>query len=158
MGHKTMQTLRCLLLACVAVACSARALVKVADHPFTNCGTDADPVKVGSIDLNPDPVQPGQSLTISINATIDQTAGSGHNMTGGKISVQVLAFGVPVIPAENLPICQCVVGANTCPLKDGQVTLKQSFDIPSQAPPISVTVKARSYDVAGDQTSCSQLQ
>ena len=82
---KFASVLSVLLLLALAVAHPWRML----DHSFTNCGSSSDPVTVQTIDLNPDPVQPGKKLAININATAKV------NMTGGKIQVTATAWGVP---------------------------------------------------------------
>jgi len=128
-------------------AATSALLAMAAAHDFTTC--DTDHLGVASIDITPDPVVSGQSVTVAINGTPDK------DIADGTAKLTIKAFGVK-IAEESFDVCKDM--GVSCPLAAGQsMTASVAYTVPGAAPS-GVTADAK-VEVSGSigEISCLDM-
>ncbi|CAM8925320.1 unnamed protein product [Rhodiola kirilowii] len=92
-------------------------------------------VKVGGVEITPNPVAKGKPATFSISAT------AGEKITGGKAIIDVSYYGLHV-HSETHDLCAEV----SCPISSGDFLLTHSQVLPEYTPPGSYTLKMKMID------------
>lgn len=114
------EKLLCWTLLVVVVNCSLIPLTNAAAAKPVYCDLDKNfPVKVQSMDIDPNPVVRGKPATFTISAI------SNRAITGGKVGIDVLFYGL-IVYTESHDLCT----ETTCPVKQGSFVLKNSQSLP----------------------------
>lgn len=108
------------------------------DNPLYFCNNPVDYLlKIGSVDLSPNPPQPGQSLSIKATGDFGEEVGDGFTM---HLKVK---YGLITLINQDTDGCQIIKKGNLdCPLQKGEMNLTKEVDLPSQIPPGHYTVLA----------------
>lgn len=122
---------------------------------WENCGTPDDLLQISSLDYSPKQPVRGEPLTVTLNGHM-----SGEVDKGSKVSVAVKWGGVP-IPFPPMDVCGQLEGlpnSPKCPLPSGDVSVKQSFVLPTQTPDglITALIKIRNQDLK--QVACLKVE
>ena len=119
-------------------------LAFISCHPFTNCGSSTDPLKVISFDLTPDPPKAGSNLTISASAILNEAVTSGtYTLIVDYIGIQVLT--------KTEDLCKFL----TCPIPaNQQLNGGETVLIPSSAPSGSYSGTVQFYDQDKNKLGC----
>ncbi|KAM7522640.1 hypothetical protein LguiA_012542 [Lonicera macranthoides] len=100
-------------------------------------------VKVSGVEISPDPVAKGKPATFKISAS------SGEALSGGKLTIDVSYFGVPV-HSETHDLCE----ETSCPVSAGKFVLSHTQTLPSFTPSGSYTLKMKMEDENDNQLTC----
>lgn len=140
------KSLFCALLVAVAIS-SLISLINAAASEPTYCDSDASyPVKVESVDINPNPVVSGAPATFKISAI------SGESLSGGKLSIDVFFYGVRV-HTESHDLCT----KTSCPIEQGSFVLTHSQSLPGFTPAGAYKLKMKLMDVDDNQLTCVNI-
>lgn len=121
------------------------------DSPLELCKGDhtADIVVIEKVDLVPNPPQPGKELVIKAKGTVKKTIEKGAYV---KI---VVKYGLIQLLSTTADLCDEVANVDLeCPIKDGNLEIIKSVDIPNEIPPGKYTVLADVYSVDDLPITC----
>lgn len=137
----------CWVLVVVVVSSSLIALANAAASEPTYCDLDTSyPVKVKSVDINPNPVVSGAPATFKISAISEEA------LSGGKLSIDVFFYGVRV-HTESHDLCT----KTTCPIEQGSFVLTHSQSLPGFTPPGLYKLKMKLIDADDNQLTCVNI-
>jgi len=102
------------------------------------CNTTLEPLVVDSYTIQPDDIEPGETVTITLYSHL-----IGETVTSGTIEVSAYDGKFPIYNG-NLDLCTelATIGIN-CPLAPGPYNIQESFKIPNL--PISGTITATTH-------------
>jgi len=118
---------------------------------ITFCNTSQTPLTVNWYTISPDNIEPDETVTITVHATLTET------VTSGKITVNVKVDKFPVYSA-TLDLCTEVATIGlTCPLAPQVLYIQETIAIGSI--PISGTVDAtaQAYDQNNNLLLCMEM-
>ncbi|KAK7007794.1 ML domain-containing protein [Favolaschia claudopus] len=121
---------------------------------YTNCGEPTDLIQLKSLQVTPDPPQPGKSLTITVEGEARETIED-----GAYVDVTVKVGRIKILQRE-FDICEEALKANasvTCPVEKGEYTVTQTVELPREIPPAPFTVEVRGYTVEDDPLVCLDI-
>lgn len=134
------EKLLCWVLLVVVANCSLISLTNAAAAKPIYCDLDKSfPVKVKSVDIDPNPVVTGKPATFTISAT------SSKAIPGGRLSLDVFFYGLRV-HTESHDLCT----ETTCPVKQGSFVLTNSQSLPGFTPAGDYKLRLKMMD-AGDK-------
>uniref|UniRef100_A0A0C9RPN7 TSA: Wollemia nobilis Ref_Wollemi_Transcript_28759_990 transcribed RNA sequence n=1 Tax=Wollemia nobilis TaxID=56998 RepID=A0A0C9RPN7_9CONI len=108
------------------------------------CGSEESyPVKVKSVDIDPNPVVSGKPATFKISAT------SQNAISGGKLTIEVIFYGIRV-HTESHDLC----AKTTCPIDEGNFILTNSQSLPVFTPPGSYRLRMKMTDTDNKLLTC----
>jgi len=117
---------------------------------WKNCGSASDHMQIINVVITPNPPVKGQTLTVALNATLDEI------VQAGTISID-LKLGLITIVKIDLPLCSIIEPYEPCPVKPGPINLSVSVDLPSQIPSGHYTGNVKAVDQNNEQLACIQL-
>jgi hypothetical protein len=124
------------------------------DNPLGYCTDPKDDIlEITSVNLSPNPPEPGQTLTIEAEGFFHEPV-----ERGSKIHLEV-KYGLIKLIKTDADLCD-EIEANTdlkCPLQGKQKFVKQ-VDIPSQVPPGRYAVLADVYTKDAERVTCLQAR
>lgn len=128
----------------VVANCSLIPLTNAAAAKPVYCDLDKNlPVKVQSMDIDPNPVVRGKPATFTISATSNRT------IAGGKISIDVLFYGL-IVYTESHDLCT----QTTCPIKQGSFVLTNSQSLPGFTPAGDYRLRLKMKDAVDKVLTC----
>eukprot|EP00003_Mantamonas_plastica_P008405 TRINITY_DN1735_c0_g1_i3.p3 TRINITY_DN1735_c0_g1~~TRINITY_DN1735_c0_g1_i3.p3 ORF type:complete len:155 (+),score=45.07 TRINITY_DN1735_c0_g1_i3:44-466(+) len=113
------------------------------------CGTSADHLKIGSVQITPDPPQKGANITVAASGTLDE------QVTGGSAVVKLYYSGIKILD-HTYDLCTLDPQIK-CPFPQGTNTLKVSEMIPSDAPGGHYTGSVNLNDQNNTEITCIKL-
>jgi hypothetical protein len=119
-------------------------------NPLNFCADPSDYIlTITNVDLSPNPPVPGSQLNISaagsFNADVEP---------GATIFLQV-KYGLITLIKQEADLCDRLGNVDvTCPLKQGDVTISKSVNIPEQVPKGKYSVIADVKTLYGDPVTC----
>jgi len=135
-----------LLASSVSAGILSKSSVNVADdvfevpgeNPLKHCKDPAtDLLEITSVDLNPNPPKPGNTLSIVAKGTVKDDIED-----GAKIHLSV-KYGLITIIRTTRDLCEDVPNVGLeCPVKKGELSLSKDVDLPAEIPPGKYTVVA----------------
>ncbi|PPQ88662.1 hypothetical protein CVT25_010238 [Psilocybe cyanescens] len=158
-----------LLVACLSIASSSLALIteeqqpmQVANGPvhttdswdWENCGLDTDPVQIISIQVSPDPPQPGKDLTVTVNASVEE------EIVEGAYTDVTVKLGLVRILKKRFDVCEEARNANAtiqCPVETGPYTVVQTVALPKEIPKAKFKVDVLGYTADDEDMLCVKL-
>lgn len=136
----------------VCAPCLARSLTRRRVGRARASGIPSDHFQVTNIVISPDNPQAGDTLTLVLSGTVDETVSS------GSVSLSFL-WGHIAVAQKDMPLCD---GLGTlgvkCPLAPGPLQTKSSFVLPQDIPSGSYTAKLRAVDQNGEEVVCVTTQ
>ncbi|KAH3682902.1 hypothetical protein WICPIJ_006135 [Wickerhamomyces pijperi] len=106
-------------------------------------------LQITSVELNPNPPQRGQNLTINASGVLKTDI-----QEGAYVDVEV-KYGYIKLISQTYDLCEEVGEVDLqCPLKAGEYKLTKTVEIPQQVPPGKYTVVARAYTDDDDFIAC----
>ncbi|KAF7966634.1 hypothetical protein HWV62_37591 [Athelia sp. TMB] len=99
---------------------------------YTDCGSPTDPIQIQSIEVSPDPPQPGKDLTVKVKATVLERIEE-----GAWVDVTV-KLGLIKILHKQFDLCEEARNAHAsiqCPAEPGDYEVSQTVTLPKEIPP-----------------------
>ncbi|ORY96834.1 ML domain-domain-containing protein [Syncephalastrum racemosum] len=104
---------------------------------ITECSKPDDLLEIEYIDLNPDPPQKGETLTIDFKGELSEEVPEG---TMAEVTVK---FGVVQLIKKNFDLCKEIKNIDEeCPIPAGPLQITKSVDLPKEIPPGKYSVHA----------------
>ncbi|KAG8745929.1 Phosphatidylglycerol/phosphatidylinositol transfer protein [Ceratobasidium sp. 414] len=121
---------------------------------WSDCGSPQDVVHIKSIEVSPDPPQPGKDLTVTVNAVSEKEV-----MEGAYADVTV-KLGLIKLLQKQFDICEEARSANAtiqCPIAAGEHKVVQTVALPKEIPRAKFSVFARGYSVDDEDLMCVKI-
>ncbi|RMJ28029.1 phosphatidylglycerol phosphatidylinositol transfer protein, partial [Aspergillus sp. HF37] len=101
------------------------------DNPLTYCTDPSSYIlSIDTVNLNPNPPEAGQTLTIKASGSLSQTIED-----GAKILLMV-KYGLITILNGELDLCDQLQEVDlSCPVQKGDLSLTKKVDLPQHIPP-----------------------
>ncbi|KAJ9201378.1 hypothetical protein DTO166G4_6322 [Paecilomyces variotii] len=111
------------------------------DNPLTYCSDPSNNIlQIDSVDLSPNPPQPGQNLTIVAKGTFREKVEQ-----GSKVLLQV-KYGLIRLINQEADLCEQIENVDLhCPLEKGEMTFTKDVQLPKEIPPGKYSVLADVY-------------
>ncbi|KDR85074.1 hypothetical protein GALMADRAFT_233683 [Galerina marginata CBS 339.88] len=122
---------------------------------YVDCGLPSDAVEIKSISVSPDPPQPGQDLTVTVEGTAKQ------EIVAGAYADVVVKLGVVKILTKRFDVCEEARGANAsiqCPVQQGTYTVSQTVALPKEIPKAKFVVAVTGYTADEEDMLCLQIK
>lgn len=119
------------------------------DNPLDFCADPKDNLlEIEKVDLDPNPPQPGSTLTIKAKGNFKE------KIEGGYMHLQV-KYGLITLINQTADLCETIGKADLkCPLEKGEMSLTKDVDLPREIPPGTYTVLADVYDNDDNKITC----
>jgi hypothetical protein len=119
-------------------------------NPLHYCSDpDKNILQIHSVDLSPNPPKPGKPLTIEARGTLRHTVEQ-----GAKVLLQV-KYGLIRLINQEADLCDHIQNVDLhCPLKEGEIHLQKTVDIPKEIPPGKYAVLADVYTEDKQKITC----
>ncbi|KAJ5133317.1 hypothetical protein N7476_003454 [Penicillium atrosanguineum] len=120
------------------------------DNPLEYCQNPENHIlKIESVNLSPNPPQPGQTLNIKANGTLNERIEK-----GATVSLEV-KWGLITLIKQTVDLCKELENVDMeCPLEKGEMSLTKQVDLPKQIPPGKYSILADVYDKDQKQVTC----
>lgn len=120
------------------------------DNPLEFCEPPSSHLlTIDSVDLSPNPPQPGETLTITASGTFHETI-----TQGAVVNVEV-KWGVITLVKQTMDLCEQIENVDLkCPLEKGKMVLTKQVDLPKQIPPGRYSVLADVYTEDKRKVTC----
>jgi len=122
---------------------------------WKSCGLETDAIQIDSIEVSPDPPQPGKDLTVKVTGTAQET------IQEGAYADVTVKLGLIKILTKTFDICEEARKADAtvqCPVEKGTYTVEQTVALPKEIPKAKFTVDVRGYTAADEDMLCLQLK
>jgi hypothetical protein len=119
-------------------------------NPLRFCADPKDYIlTITNVDLTPNPPVPGSTLNITASGTFSKDVDP-----GAKLFLQV-KYGLITLIKQESDMCDRIGNVDlTCPLKEGEMDLIKSVNIPKQVPKGKYSVIADVKSVDGEPVTC----
>jgi len=115
---------------------------------WSDCGTNKDIFKVGTVSILPDPPVKGKNLTVIVTGTISK------EITKGNLKLDV-KYSFVTIMDKTLDLCQ----ETSCPIPAGEFKKSITDVIPDVAPTTAVYyITATASDETDEEILCAKVQ
>ncbi|KAG8752992.1 Phosphatidylglycerol/phosphatidylinositol transfer protein [Ceratobasidium sp. 428] len=121
---------------------------------WTDCGLPTDIVHIKSIEVSPDPPQPGKDLTVTVNAVSDQ------GIEEGAYADVTVKLGLIKLLKKQFDICEEARNANAtiqCPIAAGEHKVVQTVALPKEIPRAKFNVEAQAYTADDEDMMCVKI-
>ncbi|QRV83309.1 hypothetical protein RhiJN_11325 [Ceratobasidium sp. AG-Ba] len=121
---------------------------------YANCGLPTDPLQIKSIQVSPDPPQPGKDLTVTVAGKVQET------IKEGAYADVVVKLGLIKLLKKTFDLCEEARSANVsvqCPVNPGDYTITHTVTLPKEIPQAKFSVDVRGYTVEEDDLLCLHL-
>ncbi|KAF8168022.1 ML domain-containing protein [Crassisporium funariophilum] len=119
------------------------------------CGDSTDPVQIQSIQVKPDPPQPGQDLTVIV------TGKASSAITEGAYADVIVKLGLVKLLTKQFDVCEEARNANAsvqCPVEPGQYTVEHTVALPREIPKARFNVHVQGYTAEDEDMLCLDLK
>ncbi|ORY11328.1 ML domain-domain-containing protein [Clohesyomyces aquaticus] len=119
-------------------------------NPLYFCQDPKDDIlKIESVDLDPNPPEPGKTLTIKASGDFKEAVEQ-----GAKVHLQV-KYGLITLINQQSDLCDVIDNVDLkCPLDKGEMALTKDVSLPKEIPPGTYTVLADVYTKDEDKITC----
>ncbi|KAF7358737.1 hypothetical protein MSAN_01212700 [Mycena sanguinolenta] len=127
----------------------------MASWSYDDCGTPEDVLQLQSLEITPDPPQPGQNLTVQVKATAVQ------RIENGAFADVTVKLGLIKILTKRFDLCKEARNAGTsvqCPVEPGDYVVEQTVALPKEIPPAKFTVAIRAYTADENDMMCVDIK
>ncbi|KAL1969897.1 hypothetical protein VTN77DRAFT_7406 [Rasamsonia byssochlamydoides] len=121
------------------------------ENPLTYCSDPSNNIlEILSVDLSPNPPQPGQTLTIKAKGIFHEQV-----ERGAKVLLQV-KYGLIRLINQEADLCEQLENNVDlqCPLEKGEMTFTKQVDLPKEIPPGKYSVLADVYTEDKRKITC----
>jgi len=121
---------------------------------WDDCGTPSDIIQIKSIEVSPDPPQPGKDLTVTVVGT------SAQEIEEGAYADVTVKLGLIKLLKKQFDICEEARSANAtiqCPISAGEHKVVHTVALPKEIPRAKFAVEARGYSVNDDDLMCVKI-
>ncbi|OBZ80004.1 Phosphatidylglycerol/phosphatidylinositol transfer protein [Grifola frondosa] len=118
-------------------------------------GHPSDPVHIETIDISPDPPQPGKDLTVTVTGVATEPIEEGAY---ADVTVKV---GLIQLLKKEFDVCEEARTANAsiqCPVEKGTHKVIQTVALPKEIPPAPFAVNIRAFTVDDDDMACLDIK
>ncbi|KIM48128.1 hypothetical protein M413DRAFT_439848 [Hebeloma cylindrosporum] len=122
---------------------------------YEDCGLDTDPIQIDSIEVSPDPPQPGQDLTVKVKAKVTEV------IEEGAYADVTVKLGLVKLLHKRFDVCEEARAANAsvrCPVQPGPYTVEQTVALPKEIPKAKFTVDVLGYTAEEGDMLCLKLK
>jgi len=122
---------------------------------WSSCGTPDDIVEVTSLEVSPDPPEPGKNLTVNVQGTVKQ------QIEDGAYAYVTVKLGLITLLKKTLDICEEAQNANAtlqCPVAEDDYVVSQTVMLPKEIPKAKFTVKVDAYSEEDDPLLCLDIK
>ncbi|EFP81379.1 uncharacterized protein PGTG_07000 [Puccinia graminis f. sp. tritici CRL 75-36-700-3] len=122
---------------------------------FDDCGQASDAVTIESFEVDPNPPEPGQKLTIRASGTVHEL------IKEGAYADVVVKLGAYIkLIQKRFDICEELSKANAtlqCPIEPGHYEIVQEVELPKQIPHAKYKVEARAFTQDDEDMACADV-
>ncbi|KAF8078541.1 ML domain-containing protein [Lyophyllum atratum] len=121
---------------------------------WKDCGGPSDPIQVESIEVYPDPPQPGKELTVKVKGKATEL------IEEGAYADVIVKLGLVKLLQKRFDVCDEARNANAsvqCPVEPASYIVEQTVALPKEIPRAKFTVNIRGYTVDEDPMLCLDL-
>ncbi|KAJ2931203.1 hypothetical protein H1R20_g5932, partial [Candolleomyces eurysporus] len=130
--------------------------IRTADKwSWKDCGEPDWPVQIESIEVSPDPPQPGKDLTVKVKASVIERIAE-----GAYADVEV-KLGLVKILEKTFDVCEEARNANAtvqCPVEVGPYLVEQTVALPKEIPRAKFKVNVNGYTEEDEEMLCLNLE
>jgi hypothetical protein len=122
---------------------------------YAVCGSDTDVVEIKSIEVSPDPPQPGQDLTVNVVAYAHEVV-----KEGAYVDITV-KLGLIKLLQKRFDVCEEARNSDVdieCPIEEGPYNVTQTVALPKEIPPAKFVVEVKGYTVDDEDLVCVNLK
>jgi len=122
---------------------------------WSSCGSPDDLVEVTSLEVSPDPPEPGKNLTVNVKGTVKQ------QIEEGAYADVTVKLGLITLLKKTLYVCEEARKANAtlqCPVAEDDYVVSQTVMLPKEIPKAKFTVKVDAYSVDDDPLLCLDIK
>ncbi|OAV94530.1 hypothetical protein PTTG_05750 [Puccinia triticina 1-1 BBBD Race 1] len=122
---------------------------------FDDCGQTSDAVTIESFEVDPNPPEPGQKLTIRASGTVHELIDQ-----GAYVNVVVKLGAYIKLIQKRFDICEELTKANAtlqCPIEPGYYEIVQEVKLPKEIPHAKYKVEARAFTQDEDDMVCADI-
>ncbi|KAG8688404.1 Phosphatidylglycerol/phosphatidylinositol transfer protein [Ceratobasidium sp. 394] len=122
---------------------------------WTDCGSPDDIVHIKSIEVSPDPPQPGKDLTVTAIGVADK------EIEDGAYADVTVKLGLIKLLKKQFDICEEARSANAtiqCPIGAGDHKVVQTVALPKEIPRAKFNVEARGYSADDEDLMCVKIE
>ncbi|KAI9839223.1 MAG: Phosphatidylglycerol/phosphatidylinositol transfer protein [Sarea resinae] len=120
------------------------------DSPLEFCQKTTDDIlEIDHVNLDPNPPQAGQVLTIEASGLLHERVEE-----GAYVNLQV-KYGLIRLINQRADLCEQVKNVDMeCPLEKGKLVVTKDVELPKEIPPGKYTVLADVYNVDNEKITC----
>ncbi|KJA29157.1 hypothetical protein HYPSUDRAFT_61189 [Hypholoma sublateritium FD-334 SS-4] len=121
---------------------------------WQDCGLDTDAVKIESIEVSPDPPEPGKDMTVKVKGIAREVIEDGAS---ADVTVKL---GLIKILQKTFDICEEARTNNAsiqCPVSEGTHIVEQTVALPKEIPKAKFVVDVNGYTASDDDMFCLKL-
>ncbi|KAF8593599.1 hypothetical protein BDV93DRAFT_612182 [Ceratobasidium sp. AG-I] len=122
---------------------------------WEDCGLPSDIIHIKSLEVSPDPPQPGKDLTVTVVGTATEEIGE------GAYADVTVKLGLIKLLHKQFDICEEARNANAtiqCPISAGEHKVIQTVALPKEIPRAKFTVQALGYSVEDQDLFCANIK
>ncbi|OCH92508.1 hypothetical protein OBBRIDRAFT_726717 [Obba rivulosa] len=118
------------------------------------CGTPSDIVEIKSLEINPDPPEKGQNLTITVKGVAKE------QIEDGAYASVVITIGGIKLPPKEYDLCEEARKANAsiqCPIEKGEHEVTQTVELPKEIPNWPISIQAQGFTADDRDLTCANF-
>ncbi|KAI5825736.1 MD-2-related lipid-recognition [Schizophyllum commune Tattone D] len=122
---------------------------------YSDCGDASSTVQLKSIKISPDPPIPGEQLTMTVKAEVQETIQEGAY---ADVAVKV---GLIKLLQKRFDICEEARNANAtvqCPVEKGEHTVVQTVQLPREIPPAMFKIDVLAWTHEDEHMACAKFE
>ncbi|KIK06917.1 hypothetical protein K443DRAFT_673810 [Laccaria amethystina LaAM-08-1] len=122
---------------------------------YVDCGLSTDIIQIESLEVSPDPPQPGKDLTVKVKAHVSQT------IEEGAFADVTVKLGLIKLLQKRFDACEEARNVNAtvkCPVEPGSYTVEQTVALPREIPRAKFLVKVLGFTVDEEEMLCLELK
>ncbi|KAF5313996.1 hypothetical protein D9611_006874 [Ephemerocybe angulata] len=122
---------------------------------WENCGEPQYPIQIESLEVSPDPPQPGKNLTVKVTATVTE------RIEDGAYADVVVKLGLIKLLEKTFDVCEEARNANAtvqCPVEVGPYVVEQTVELPKEIPRAKFVVNVNGYTAEDEDMLCLNLK
>ncbi|KAJ8084100.1 hypothetical protein PM082_002867 [Marasmius tenuissimus] len=121
---------------------------------WESCGGPDDIIQINSIEVSPDPPQPGKELSVKVNGVAKE------QVEDGATADVVVKLGLIKLLSKKFNLCEEARKANAsiqCPIEAGTHEVTQVVELPKEIPKAKFKVNAQGYTKDEEDLFCVDL-
>ncbi|KAF8598178.1 hypothetical protein BDV93DRAFT_534396 [Ceratobasidium sp. AG-I] len=121
---------------------------------WEDCGLPTDIIHIKSLEISPDPPQPGKDLTVTVVGTADK------EIEEGAYADVTVKLGLIKLLHKQFDVCEEARNANAtiqCPITAGEHKVIQTVALPKEIPRAKFSVNANGFTVDDEDLFCAKI-